>query len=607
MAGDHCVRCGTRRVSDADFCHSCGLRLEVVVAELDVFAPRGSSPQGYAEPELSGERLKTAVGVMAVLALVALAVVYIGGADTEPTAEDKASDELSNDPEDEAIVEDVEQVDDEIDGAITDLTARSAGRLTERSSAELGDGMPVGVVRHNGELMVFVAPKASYIATNVGLDLWVGPELEELTLVAAVLPEGAVVGDVAVVDGRLLAVGQSELGEFTAWRSDDGRSWTSERLPGPDLGTPLSMVGRGIFVGDAGIGVLASGEENNLFGIAATVLLEDLGLILADLDAYELYRESDSMTLAAPFRFRLVTATFEELGLDENSLFREPPPMVWLFDDGNGWEWQELESNWLQSVGIDDQGGFYGVEWGDSGQRLLRSTDGLSWTGSRLSGDLNSLITWGDGLLVTFQADLAIRVDDDFDRLGLNELVPSAAERGWPHSVTAVGSGAAVAWEYSDGPRATPPRSASLLKDGFVLATEDGWTLELSQDGDVVWGSTSRDDSYAVDLDSRTITLLDPETGDEIVGFTVGELQQLAAQVNRYEKTISDQVLFSYDLENWHRALIGGVSNPATVWREGIESIDGGLAVFGYRGGAQWGYASPSLELWIYDLPPRGE
>ncbi len=605
MAADSCVRCGTRVVSGADFCHRCGLKLDVVVAELDVFAPPGSSPQGYTDSEPSGERLKTAMGVAAVLGLVALAVVYIGGAETEPVAHEAASNELSDDGDAEVTDDEVEQAAELTDGATTDLTARAVGRLIERSSAEVGVGLPVSVVRHNNELMVFVAPRASYFSPNVGLDLWVGPELDQLTRVPGVLPEGAVVSDVAVVDGGLLAVGQGELGDLTAWRSDDGRSWKSEPLPGSDPDGSWPMVGRRIHVGDAGIGVLASGQDQTPFGPAAATFLEDLGLSLADLDSYDLYRESDSISLGARFGFRLATATFDELGLDESTMNGRQPPMIWLFDDGTGWEWQELEWDWVQSVGTDDQGGFYGIGWGDAGQELVRSTDGRSWTGSRLSGDLTSLIPSGDGLLVTFQSDLALRVGNEFDKLDMRDLIPSAADGGRPHSITAVGSGAAVAWEFWGGPRVTSPPSASLLKDGFVLATEDGWTLELSRDRDVVWRSTGREDSYDVDLESRTITLLDQETGAAIVGFTVAELQQLADQVNQRDKLVSDQVLFSYDLENWYRALIGGVSNPATVWHEGIEFIDGGVAVFGYRGGTQWGFASPSLELWIFDLPPN--
>lgn len=614
MAADDCVRCGTHTVPGASFCHGCGLRLDVVVAELDLFAPPGSTPQGYAAGELTGERLKTAAGVVAVLALVALAVVYIGSVESEPAADDAAEPtdetELTDEGEEDGATEDVDPPEDE-----TDLVAKSAGRLVKHSQFVLGEGWPVSALRHNGEAMAFVAPRSTYLVSRVGLDLWVGSDFGELTKVPLVLPTGAEVADVALVDDRLLAVGSDESGELTAWRSDDGRVWADEALPGPEPRLRRRWRGDGdwlisdseILVGEAGVGVLVSRHQDSYIEIMTTAF-DHFGLPLEELGSFQVYEDFESVSLAGPFGFIFATVGSEGLELGDRSFDEEPPPTVWLFNDGDGWVWQQFDTPWLQSAGVDHEGNFFAMEWQNTGPQLLRSSDGVTWAETRVTGEIDSLIPWGDGLLTASQNDLGVTIDGDLDRLSMNEIAPTASERGWYFGLRSGAEGVAVSWQSWDSGESSGPATASLLRDGYALSTDDGWSLELRRDGDIVWseGRQPSTDKYSADLGRRTITLLDPETGDALVEFSSDELRQLADQANTYRKSISDQVLFSYDLEDWYRGLIGTFDQPASVWYEGAEFVDEQLAVFASREGDQWGQASPAIELWVFDLPPDG-
>ncbi len=615
MAADDCARCGIPTVPGASFCHGCGVRVDVVVADLDLFGPPGGTPQAYAAGEPTGERLKTALGLGVVLALVALAVVYIGSVDSDPATDDATADatEFTDETDAEGATADVERLDDVIDEA-ADLVARSAGRLVEHSQIALGEGWPISALRHNGEAMAFVAPTSTYHFSEVGLDLWVGPDFDQLTKVPLVLPTGVEVADVALVAGRLLAVGSNESGELTAWHSDDGRLWVVEDIPGPEprLRMPFggednwSISDSEILVGAAGVGVLVTRHQDSYIEIMTTAF-DHFGLPLDDLGFFQVYEDVDSVSLAAPFGFIFATVETGALELNETRFDGEPPPMAWLFNDGDGWVWQQFETPWLQSAGVDREGNFFAMEWRNSGPQLLRSVDGLTWTETAVTGDINFILPWGDGLLTTSQTDLEVTVDGDLDRLGMGEIAPSGSDGGWYFGLRSGADGVVVAWQSWDL-GVSGPVSASLLKDGYSLSSDDGWTLEFRRDGDIVWSTEGQPsaDEYEADLDRRVVALLDPETGDSLVEFSLDELQQLASETNTYRKSSSDQVLFSHDLEDWYRGLIGTVAEPTSVWHGGAEFVDEQLAVFGLREGDPWGYSSPLIELWVFDLPSDG-
>jgi hypothetical protein len=602
-------------VPGAFFCHGCGLRLDVAVAELDVFAPLSSTPQGYAAGEPTGERLKTALGVVAVLALVALAVVYIGSVDPDPTTDDATADatDLTDATDAEGATEDVEPPEEVIDHG-ADLVANDAGRLGKHSQIALGEGWPISALRHNGEAMAFVAPRSSYLFTEVGLDLWVGPDFDQLTKVPLVLPTGVEVADVALVDDRLLAVGSDESGELAAWRSDDGRRWVDEALPGPEprlrrrwgSDGDWSISDSEILVGEAGVGVLVSRHHDSYIEIMTTAF-DHFGLPVDELGSFQVYEDFESVSLAGPFGFIFATVETERLELNEPRFDEEPPPMTWLFNDGDGWVWQQFETPWLQSSGVDHEGNFFAMEWRDNGPKLLRSSDGVTWTETAVTGEINSIIPWGDGLLTASQTDLGVTIDGDLDRLGMREIAPPGSESGSYFGLQSGADGVFVAWQSWDrGPAG--PASASLLKDGYALSSDDGWALELRRDGDIVWSTEGQPaaEKYAADIDRRAIILLDPDTGDPLVEFLVEELDQLVYQSNNYRKSISDRVLFSYDLEDWYGGLIGTFDEPASVWHEGGEFIDDQLAVFTHGEGDHWGNSSPLFELWVFDLPSDG-
>jgi len=609
MAAEACARCGTTTVPDASYCHRCGLRLDVVVTDLDVFAPPGSSPQGYSDEPGSGERLKTAVGVFAVLAVVALAVVYVGSVDGQKDADDALPGDVDEGPAD--ISDEVEPESEEEDSTDGDaLVARTVNPMTQVSHAELGQGLPVGVLRHNGEAMVFMAPMTSHVVSTVGLDLWVGPQFDQLTKVPLVIPEGVQVSDVAVVDGALLAVGSDEEGQLIAWRSADGRSWTPESIPEPEYDDAWSSMPQQILVGEAGVGVMVDQVGRDGYEAYLLSVLEHFGLGQEDLGSLHLGDDGTSTALVGPFGFVFGRADTDEFEFVQPWFEAEPPSMGWLFNDGDGWIWQYLDTPYVQSAGVDENGGFFRVQWEDGRSNLQRSTDGRTWTSSPLSGEFESLVPWGNGLLtVSPTADLSFGHDGEVDRLGMPALAPSTSEGGALSGLQLGADGVVVQWhDWGFGnPLAQP--SATLLKDGYALSTEDGWSLELWREGELVWSSNGspRPETFATDLDTRTVLLLDDQTGEPIVEFTIADLQALAEQVHPSPSTLSARILFSRNLEDWHQGLPGTFEDPVSLRWRGVEFIDDQIAVFGYRDSVNRGPTVPATELWMFRVPSEGE
>ncbi len=614
MAVDDCVRCGTHTVPDASFCHRCGLRLDVLVADVDLFAPPGSHPQGYADDVSPGERLKTTLGVVGVLALIALAVAYVGSVDGEADAEDAAAEESVEDDgaqagEDSPDAEDIVH-DDEESGSEDGIVARSVGRLTVLANVDVGQGWPVGVTQLGDEAMVFISPRESYLQRNAGLDLWVGPDFNTLTKVAGVIPAGVDIEDVEGSPDGLIAVGGDSEGSLMVWRSVDGREWTSEVLPVPDIGPDLLFTGSQIVVGPAGVGVAVNRGFGGFFGDSTSAVLDYFGLPAEAVDDFQVWEEHDSATLVGPFGFEFASATLEELGLPERPVEGQPSPVLWMFDDGSGWESQDFETPWLQSLGVDEEGHFYASEWRGPGTQLLRSVDGHEWVETDLNSDADSVVPWQDGILRGTPFDLSLLVGDSIDHIGLRDIAPTAGADGSYINLVLRADGVAVTYRSWSNPQVAGPVSATLLKRDYSLTTEDGWSLELRQGDTIVWSQSGPGPAgpYTADVQNRTVTLLDQESGEELIEFSIDELRHLSQSSQVFEKSVPDQLLFSYDLEDWYRGVIGSVSEPASAWFRGAEHVGDSLAIFGYRSThTPWGTAAPDVELWVFELPPEGQ
>ena len=71
-----------------------------------------------------------------------------------------------------------------------------------------------------------------------------------------------------------------------------------------------------------------------------------------------------------------------------------------------------------------------------------------------------------------------------------------------------------------------------------------------------VFGPAPRDtSSYRYDFDADIITILDPDSGDALVTFTVDELRQLEWETNQDLGPVAStrQILYSADTVTWHR------------------------------------------------------
>lgn len=466
---------------------------------------------------------------------------------------------------------------DETDAAPKLITTTTAAIVIETvgepldwsESGDFGERWPVTLVEHEGMVYFFGSPGLPFGPTTPegsGLDAWASENGSDWESLGSVISAPALVRNVVSTPQGLIAIGTGAGGAPFVWRSPDARQWSASQLPDdgasqPGTQTDLSAAG-------------ANDEVVVVFGNSwfdpDQVILDAVG---EDFPSYGMSYGGPSgpFTLYGPLGIPVFTATADELGLTDDQLSLlfgdqgQEGSTVWRSTDGASWITSEFDGGHVMSVTTNEDGELVALGYGMFGMEAWTSTDGVVWTSQSAVGEVDSLTPWNDGLGASRYLGRSAQLvysdnGEDWETLGTEELLPD--ELSWSYYPLAAGEAgiAAVGHGYDESMDFdfAGPEPIVLEESGYTLTIDQERGSLIVADGNtevlrLLMHSEQVHDEIVVDFPARTMTFLDPESGEALMTFTFDELEEAEqASFEGMEEGMDQQVfLFSPDGSAW--------------------------------------------------------
>lgn len=379
-----------------------------------------------------------------------------------------------------------------------------------------------------------------------------------------------------------------------AWVSEDGIVWTEADL---DFGTANEAELDEVAIG--GPGYLALGGTSDHDDVLLTSedgltwRQQDLDLEKVEVTGYE-FAGLESV-VAGPDGL-VIQGSLTRIGVDEHRF------VVWASTDGTTWDLVEDPFGpgaYVWDI-LPTEDGFvtYGyVEGLDGGDRIWWSSDGRSWEGS--SPDFISdgflvepgLVRWSDKILAAIQTEDGIKLWTSTDGRTWEQLPASPTlERTDEYEIglteVAAGPFGIVLTAELEPPRQPLPLVV-IEKDDLVLTVElEGGRVTVfdGPNGSVMFEVRLEDeDVVVIDEDDGSITIVSPDTGENLTSFTFEEFGE--AQNKAFERAGIDDpgseepqlipvLFFSPDGERWRSVEIEEITGSAEFPRGTVVGDD---------------------------------
>lgn len=610
---ERCWRCGAETTDAAAFCDQCGAKVRADAPDLEFFTDVAPAPPAPVEAaSTDGSRWLLVAGVGLVAALVAF--FALTSADDTPSAdpyEERADFEAVDAPEEADTAADGS-------GAPTSTIPLTFGEVLAPLSWSIVrdqvEGYPLALVELDRSIFVYATELAPFWSvSSSGARAFQYTSGGDWIDHGLVIEADAQVNAIAVGDDGLLATGLSGAGEPVVWRSDDGTTWRAEQLPGTAVDgfawRPAAIAERD------GVVVVASSPIDPWQQVT-TAVYERFGPDVIGINGHDWSPDTDDVTVRGPFGLQLASVPLDELGLDADLLddgaSRPQPSPIWVYDQG-AWA-SNVVTGQVTTLTTSADGGIHLAMSTDSGE--ISTYRHGTWRPRAADTNLFGLQPWNDGFVGRGDADRLAFLDADFGLV--SETLPPG-----------LGVGDAVLDTFATGPlglmvssRVWDSEATEALEDSAVVVLRDGYRLEVgpvhllqvSRDGEELvranaWSSDS--DGYRADLDCEepSIIFLDPETGEDLVAFTLAEMRELEAEVQPQieypDQAIS--MLFSPDGQNWLGGEVDLIDSSApalVVAHVGSERLY--TLIVTLRQGAVIS-AFPDIEFALLQVEPRGQ
>lgn len=213
------------------------------------------------------------------------------------------------------------------------------------------------------------------------------------------------------------------------------------------------------------------------------------------------------------------------------------------------------------------------VELDNGGERIWFSLDGRTWEESP-ADFLNDprfytgsgTVRWGDSVLVVVQSDAGFSIHTTVNGRDWEELSSPLFENSeefavYAHEVAAGPFGIAIIGQYEPAFQDPPP--VTIEKEGFAITVDvmsGGLAISDVESGALLFESDIEDGTVVtIDDNTGTLTILGPDTGDEITSFTFEEFakaQEKAFEDAGFEDPSSSEpgppvLFFSPDGQRW--------------------------------------------------------
>lgn len=559
--------------------------------------------QPDAAPPPQGGSNRSALIIVAVAASITIAGVAFGiGRLTAPSAETDAASPSTT---------------------TTTIAIEAVGETLHWSeSADIGETWPVGLIEHDGTVYFFGLPDVPFgptVPEGSGLDAWASEDGRKWDSLGTVIPAPALVQNVVSTPQGLIAVGTGADGAPIVWRSPDARQWSESSLPADEASRP----GTHTNLSAAGANDEAVVVFGNTWFNADQVILDAIG---EDLASYGMSYGGPRgpFTVFGPLGIPVFSATADELGLTDEQvslLFEEPgeeSSAVWSSSDGASWITSEIEANHITSVSTNEDGELVALGYGFFGMEAWTSTDGVEWTSQGSVGQVEQITPWNDDFVaIRFlgpSAELVYSEDgEDWETLGAEALLPQ--ELSWSYyPLSAGGAGiATVAHGYDESMDFgfAGPEPIVLERDGYTMTVdlERGSLIVAEGDTEVLrlfLHSERVPEDVTTDLEAKSMTFLDPETGEELVTFTFAELEEAEqASFEGMEGDMDRQVfLFSTDGSDWSAQDLSEVAGEgSSVDRLHVADDRVVVIVAEHSGGFTGPPSLPQVRIWTGLVP----
>jgi hypothetical protein len=255
-------------------------------------------------------------------------------------------------------------------------------------------------------------------------------------------------------------------------------------------------------------------------------------------------------TLYGPVGWHLAAVSGDELGLTEeeeksitDSYFGDGDATadLWIREGDSDWQRTAIpDAHWIDRIATTPTGEVIAHGWGSLGPRSWTSTNGLSWEAAPTPTNHYLNERWDDNLVAPDpNGGPSIRVSSDgqeWEDIGPADSFPDQFQ--WWTSATAAGPGG-IATTIVGSDETSRPFERTTDPEGVRLTNEDGtliigspsgkYTLEMP-DETYHWLASTLD-GVEVDLDSRSLRFLDPETGDPLTSFPLEDIYQAQAEL----------------------------------------------------------------------------
>ena len=484
-------------------------------------------------------------------------------------------------------------------------------------ATEVAESYVHALVEHQGWVYLFGSYQSLWDGDGQGLRAWRSLDGAGWESLGQVIGPPHLIVNVSSTAQGLLALEAGRSGDpARVWLSEDGILWTPSDLPIAESGYQVITWPMAAGATDRLLVVAASDQfdigrlfEERLSELTGSPLdLSKLGV------NWDLLPDDIRFTIWGPLGIMIYQATGTELGLTEEERERirtgmTPEATVRVLSnwDDTGWQDGTIEVSWIDSINPAPDGALVVLGYGSYGPRTWSSHDGLTWEETGPPEGPYQITPWGDrliGVADNGRPETMVSADgENWEATGLVDHFPLGL--GWgPNHLSAGAGGIALTVEAWLG---SPAFSGStqpleMARNGHVFTFDlNNAVIRLDEaDTSLTWSQSSP--WIEGDLFARTITLLDPETGEAMATFELDELTELE---QRYWSPIREPqhhvaFVFSPDGSNWTIQDTSSVFGE-TAWISDLEVTESRVIAVVANGD---GYPEASgFEIWTAAIP----
>lgn len=490
----------------------------------------------------------------------------------------------------------------------------------------LDDVWPISIVEHNDQVFLFGTRNSidTSLATEpgIGLETWVSSNGLDWETRGPTIPEDYRIRNVVSTPRGLVAVGASSVdGAPVVLLSPDGQEWASRPLPMDDTLPDWVTIEPTMATGTDQVIVVAGSYQIDQEQRLRALLPEELDLGVDTV--YHPFWTGPPWRLAVqgPFGLTIYEASAGELGLSEEEVERayvrqyQSEIPVWSSTDGATWSISTMDAQHLQGIFQTSDDRLTAVAFTAAGPVALSSDDGHSWerVGSREVPI--DVVSWRGGLLgldwdstLDPLPTLSFSIDGEvWEHIEGPPPFPNAYDWAiYNHAAGSAGIAAAVAGYDTTSAEAWLPEPLVLERDGTTLTVDDQYgRLHVTRGAESHSWALRVDhvqDGMMVDLERRTISFHDRESGEELIAFGLEELNRAYRTWRRQVRDFNiphSAFLFSPDGSTW------SVSDAADIfgdsWVQALAVTTHGVVatVTDRAPYAFWQRSIPDIEIWL--------